>query len=86
MHDYLSIFSLLIYLCILQEIKQIKESITKSFDNELIELRDLIDTKQKELAQVNRVLAEQKHSIDDLGERLSTSLQSLCEANEIIKR
>ncbi|VVB03461.1 unnamed protein product [Arabis nemorensis] len=67
------------------EIKQIRESITKSFDNELIELRDLIDTKQKELAQVNRVSAEQKHSIDDLGERLSTSLQSLSEANEIIK-
>ncbi|CAH2057867.1 unnamed protein product [Thlaspi arvense] len=67
------------------EIKQIKESIAKSFQNELIELRDLIDTKQKELAQVNKVSAEQKHSIDDLGERLSTSLQSLSEANEIIK-
>ncbi|CAA7050723.1 unnamed protein product [Microthlaspi erraticum] len=67
------------------EIKQMKESIEKSFHKELIELRDLIDTKQKELAQVNKVSAEQKHSIDDLGERLSTSLQSLSEANEIIK-
>ncbi|XP_024010875.1 uncharacterized protein LOC18015717 isoform X2 [Eutrema salsugineum] len=67
------------------EIKLIKESTAKSFQNQLIELRDLIDTKQKELAQVNKVSAEQKHSIDDLGERLSTSLQSLSEANEIIK-
>uniref|UniRef100_A0A1J3I626 FHA domain-containing protein n=1 Tax=Noccaea caerulescens TaxID=107243 RepID=A0A1J3I626_NOCCA len=67
------------------EIKQMKESIEKSFHKELTELRDLIDTKQKELAQVNKVSAEQKHSMDDLGERLSTSLQSLSEANEIIK-
>lgn len=63
-----------------------RESVSKSFQNELIELRELIDTKQKELAQVNKVSAEQKHSIDDLGERLSGSLQSLSEANEIIKR
>ncbi|KAJ4892377.1 SMAD/FHA domain-containing protein [Raphanus sativus] len=67
------------------EIKKMKESVAKSFQNELIELRELIDTKQKELAQVNKVSAEQKHSIDDLGERLSGSLQSLSEANEIIK-
>ncbi|CAH8320025.1 unnamed protein product [Eruca vesicaria subsp. sativa] len=67
------------------EIKQMKESVAKSFQDELMELRELIDTKQKELAQVNKVSAEQKHSIDDLGERLSGSLQSLSEANEIIK-
>ncbi|RID61351.1 hypothetical protein BRARA_E00508 [Brassica rapa] len=67
------------------EIKQMKESVSKSFQNELTELRELIDTRQKELAQVNKVSAEQKHSIDDLGERLSGSLQSLSEANEIIK-
>uniref|UniRef100_A0A0D3BQ39 Uncharacterized protein n=2 Tax=Brassica oleracea var. oleracea TaxID=109376 RepID=A0A0D3BQ39_BRAOL len=67
------------------EIKQMKDSVAKSFQNELTELRELIDTRQKELAQVNKVSAEQKHSIDDLGERLSGSLQSLSEANEIIK-
>ncbi|KAG2326270.1 hypothetical protein Bca52824_008998 [Brassica carinata] len=67
------------------EIKQMKESITESFQNDLIELRELVDTRQKELAQVNKVSAEQKHSIDDLGERLSGCLQSLSEANEIIK-
>lgn len=67
------------------EIKQMKESVAKSFQNELTELRELIDTRQKELAQVNKVSAEQKHSIDDLGERLSGSLQSLSEANDIIK-
>ncbi|KAH0882376.1 hypothetical protein HID58_058472 [Brassica napus] len=69
----------------LMEIKQMKESVAKSFQNELTELRELIDTRQKELAQVNKVSAEQKHSIDDLGERLSGSLQSLSEANDIIK-
>ncbi|KAJ0258613.1 SMAD/FHA domain-containing protein [Hirschfeldia incana] len=67
------------------EIKKMKESITESFQNDLIELRELVDTRQKELAQVNKVSAEQKHSIDDLGERLSGCLQSLSEANEIIK-
>ncbi|KAF8052006.1 hypothetical protein N665_1631s0005 [Sinapis alba] len=67
------------------EIKLMKESITESFQKDLIELRELVDTRQKELAQVNKVSAEQKHSIDDLGERLSGCLQSLSEANEIIK-
>lgn len=70
----------------MQEIKQIKESIAKSFHDELIELRDQLDTKQKELAQVNKLSAEQKNSIDELGERVSASLQSLSEANEVIKR
>ncbi|XP_010506489.1 PREDICTED: intracellular protein transport protein USO1-like isoform X2 [Camelina sativa] len=67
------------------EIKQIKESTAKSFHNELIELRDLLDAKQKELAQVNKLSAEQKNSIDELGERVNASLQSLSEANEIVK-
>ncbi|KAL1223614.1 hypothetical protein V5N11_019350 [Cardamine amara subsp. amara] len=67
------------------EIKQIKESIEKSFQNELIELRDLLDTKQKELSEVTKLSAEQKHSIEELNERVSASLQSLSEANEIIK-
>ncbi|EOA26547.1 hypothetical protein CARUB_v10022606mg [Capsella rubella] len=67
------------------EIKQNKESIAKSFHNELTELRDLLDAKQKELAQVNKLSAEQKNSIDELGERVSASVQSLGEANEIIK-
>nr|VDC69805.1 unnamed protein product [Brassica rapa] len=85
LHESVCLLSVLIFLCILQEIKQMKESVAKSFHNELAELRELIDTRQKELAQVNKVSAEQKHSIDDLGERLSGSLQSLSEANEIIK-
>lgn len=52
----------------------------------MIELRDLLDTKQKELSEVTKLSAEQKHSIEELSERVSASLQSLSEANEIIKR
>ncbi|XP_010544663.1 PREDICTED: myosin-11 isoform X2 [Tarenaya hassleriana] len=67
------------------EIKEIKETVAKSFQDELSELRNLLDAKQKELAQVCKLSAEQKHSMDDLGERLSASMQSFSEANEIIK-
>ncbi|KAK8268841.1 hypothetical protein V6Z12_D11G092400 [Gossypium hirsutum] len=40
---------------------------------------------QKELVEVNRISAEQKHAIEDLNERLSASLQSCTEANERMK-
>lgn len=70
----------------LQEMKEIKESVTKSYLDQLKTLHDMLDAKQKELAEVNRISAEQKHAIEDLNERLSASMQSCTEANEIMKR
>ena len=46
----------------------------------------MVDLKQKELGDLNRASAEQKHAIEDLDERLSASIQSCAEANSIISR
>ncbi|KAK8654563.1 hypothetical protein V6N13_128524 [Hibiscus sabdariffa] len=67
------------------EIKELKESVASSYLDQLKELEILIDVKQKELLEVKRISAEQKHSIEDLNERLSASMQSCTEANERIK-
>ncbi|KAK8587926.1 hypothetical protein V6N13_086886 [Hibiscus sabdariffa] len=66
-------------------IKEIKESVAKSYLDQLKELEILLDVKQKELVDINRVSAEQKHAIEDLNERLSSSMQSCTEANERMK-
>ncbi|XVF73377.1 hypothetical protein PTKIN_Ptkin12aG0197100 [Pterospermum kingtungense] len=66
-------------------IKEIKESVANSYLDQLKELKTLLDVKQKELVEVNRISAEQKHTIEDLNERLSSSMQSCTEANERIK-
>lgn len=77
---------MLICFCILQAIKEIKESVANSYLDQLNELKILLDVKEKELAEVNRISAEQKHAIEDFTERLSSSMQSCTEANERIKR
>ncbi|KAK9273592.1 hypothetical protein L1049_018402 [Liquidambar formosana] len=66
------------------EMKEVKESVTKSYINQLKELNHLLEVKQKELMEVNRILSEQKHVAEDLSERLNASMQSYTEANEII--
>lgn len=66
--------------------KEMKESISKSYANKLEELHHMIEVKQSELVEVNRISAEQKHAIEDLNERLSASIQSCNEANEIMNR
>lgn len=71
---------------ILQEMKEMKESVSKSYVDQLRDLHLLLEFKQKELVEVNRLLAEQKHATSDLNERLSASMQSCAEANEIITR
>lgn len=49
-------------------------------------MKILQNVKQKELIEVNRISAEQKHAIEDLNERLSASMQSCTEANERIMK
>ncbi|XP_007052024.2 PREDICTED: CAP-Gly domain-containing linker protein 1 isoform X1 [Theobroma cacao] len=66
-------------------IKEIKESVANSYLDQLQELNNLLDVKQKELVEVNRISAEQKHAIEDLNLRLTASIQSCTEANEIMK-
>lgn len=63
-----------------------KDLVTKSYLDQLKELQHVLDIKQKELVDVSRISAEQKHAIEDLNERLSASMQSCTEANEIMKR
>lgn len=70
----------------LQEIIEMREAVANSYLDQLKELRNMLDIKQKELIEVNRMSAEQRHSIEDLNERLSASMQSCNEANEILKR
>lgn len=66
--------------------KEMKDLVTKSYLDQLKELQHVLDIKQKELVDVSRISAEQKHAIEDLNERLSASMQSCTEANEIMKR
>nr|CAN79001.1 hypothetical protein VITISV_017257 [Vitis vinifera] len=68
------------------EMKELKELVSKPYVDQLQELHHLLEVKQKELVEVNRILAEQKHAMSDLNERLSASMQSCAEANEIMTR
>ncbi|PON35220.1 TSC-22 / Dip / Bun [Parasponia andersonii] len=66
------------------EMKEMKESISKSYADQLKELRHMLEVKQNELADINRISVEQKHAMEDLNERLSASVQSCNEANDIM--
>ncbi|KAJ9680763.1 hypothetical protein PVL29_019931 [Vitis rotundifolia] len=66
------------------EMKELKELVSKSYVDQLQELHHFLEVKQKELVEVNRILAEQKHAMSDLNERFSASMQSCAEANEIM--
>lgn len=70
----------------MQEMKLMKESVSKTYLIQLDEIRKTLDDKQKEMVEASRVSAEQKHAIGDLNERLTASMQSCTEANEIMKR
>lgn len=66
------------------EMKELKESVAKSYHDQLSQLNQSLESKDKELTELSRISAEQKHGIEDLNERLSASMQSHTEANEII--
>ncbi|KAJ6675490.1 SMAD/FHA DOMAIN-CONTAINING PROTEIN [Salix viminalis] len=67
------------------EIKEMKESVAKLYLDHIKELQDMLDAKQKELVEVHKISAEQKHFLEDINERLTASRQSCNEANEIMK-
>ncbi|XP_020219496.1 ELKS/Rab6-interacting/CAST family member 1 isoform X2 [Cajanus cajan] len=66
------------------ELKSVKEAVAKCYLDQLKELQQMVDLKQKELGNLIRASAEQKHALEDLNERLSASTQSCAEANAII--
>lgn len=66
------------------EMKDLKESISESYLGKLKELQHLLEAKEKELMDSNRTTCEQKHTLEDLNERLGATMQSCVEANEII--
>ncbi|KAK7394885.1 hypothetical protein VNO78_15426 [Psophocarpus tetragonolobus] len=66
------------------ELKSVKESIAKCYHDQLKELQQMVDLKQKEWGDLNKAFAEQKHALEDLNERLSASTQSCAESNSII--
>ncbi|XP_071685761.1 uncharacterized protein [Rutidosis leptorrhynchoides] len=67
------------------EKKNLKESITNTYIDELKEMHDMCEAKQKELVELNKSSSEQKHAMVDLNERLNASMQSCTEANEIMR-
>ncbi|XP_071932533.1 uncharacterized protein [Coffea arabica] len=66
------------------EMKDLKESISESYLGQLKELQQLLEAKENELIESNRISSEQKHAVEDLNERLGASVQSCAEANEVI--
>ncbi|KAG5538532.1 hypothetical protein RHGRI_019196 [Rhododendron griersonianum] len=66
------------------EMKDLKESVAKPYLDQLKELQNALEIKQKVLVEVEKICAEQKHAVEDLNEQLSASVQSCTEANEIL--
>lgn len=46
----------------------------------------MLEVKQKQLVEVNTISSERQHAMEDLKERVSASIQSRVEADEIINR
>ncbi|CAA7410853.1 unnamed protein product [Spirodela intermedia] len=67
------------------EIKELRESLSNSYLDQINELRQMLGVKQKELDDVNTISAEHQQSLKDLNERLAASVQSCAEADDIIK-
>ncbi|CAN4111736.1 unnamed protein product [Withania somnifera] len=66
------------------EMKELRDSVSKSYIEQLKEIQLLLEAKEKELVDSSRISADQKHALEDLNERLNASEQSCVEANEII--
>jgi len=67
-------------------LKDLKEKVSSSYVDQIKELRQALDAKQKEIDEQNVSLAESCRSIDDLKERLRLSNQSRADSDEIIHR
>ncbi|KAM5554939.1 hypothetical protein ABKV19_023054 [Rosa sericea] len=66
------------------EKRELKESVAKPYLDQLKELHRIVEVKQKEVVEINKICAEQRYALEDLNERLAASVQSCTEANEIM--
>lgn len=66
------------------EMNDLKATISNSFVDQLKEQQNSLEIKQRELSEIQRISAEQKHGLEDLNKRLESSMQSCAEAKEII--
>ncbi|XP_008780005.2 myosin-7-like isoform X2 [Phoenix dactylifera] len=67
------------------EMKELKEAVSNSFLDQIKELQHVLDEQQKEVEMLNTLSAELRNSVKDLNERLSASMQSRVDADEIIQ-
>ncbi|KAL6008001.1 hypothetical protein ACLOJK_033506 [Asimina triloba] len=67
------------------EMKELRESISQSYIDKIKKLSHELDVKQKELADASTISAERQHAAKDLTERLSASIQSRADADQIIQ-
>lgn len=74
------------FLAYIQEKKDLKESISQTYVDELKEMSSSLEAKQKELVEVNKISTEQKNALEDLNERHNALVQSCTEADEIMRR
>ncbi|KAH0459296.1 hypothetical protein IEQ34_012110 [Dendrobium chrysotoxum] len=66
------------------ELKGLKDTVSNSYDDQIKDLLNVLEAKQKELDDLFATSAELQNSIKDLNERLHASLQSRADADEII--
>ncbi|XP_073061474.1 uncharacterized protein [Primulina eburnea] len=67
-----------------KEMRGLQESISKSYLSEFNMLNQHLEAIKKELAELNRTFAEQRHEMENFNKRLIASKQSCVKANEII--
>jgi hypothetical protein len=67
-------------------LKELRESISVSFLEEIKEIRHELTTKEKELEEAVAVSTQQQSCIEDLNQRLAAAAQSRRDAEEIIQR
>ncbi|WOL06280.1 hypothetical protein Cni_G15012 [Canna indica] len=67
------------------ELKELKETVSNSFLDQIKELQRALDEKQKERNALSTASAELQSSMKDLNERLGASMQSRVDADEIIQ-
>lgn len=66
------------------ELKELKETVSISYHDQIKDLLNVLEAKQKELDDLSATSAEMQNSIKDLNERHYASLQSRADADEII--
>ncbi|XP_042462298.1 uncharacterized protein LOC122045929 isoform X2 [Zingiber officinale] len=67
------------------ELKDLKEIVSKGFHDQIEELKCALNEKHEEINSLSTVSAELRSSVKDLKERLSASVQSRIDADEIIQ-